>query len=153
MGCILWVGTVIYTLPQSLQWYMQNNVTLDSVITALDCITAYWTWYESKEVKTQSMNLHKRKDSFLHSLEKRYREISRVYSTRQSHVTSWGGDIFFRVAGPLWRESTGHQWISIAKGQWYTDLLFHLLFARMGCWSNSRVADDLKRYDDAVTSL
>ena len=37
MGCILWTQTVIYTLPQSLQWSMQYHVTFDHVITALDC--------------------------------------------------------------------------------------------------------------------
>ena len=29
MGCILWVQTVVYTLPQSLQWCMQCHVILD----------------------------------------------------------------------------------------------------------------------------
>ena len=38
MGCILWFQTLIYTLSQSLQWFMQWHVILDRVITALDCI-------------------------------------------------------------------------------------------------------------------
>ena len=38
MGCILWVQTVIYTPPQSLQWCMQYRVILDRVITAPDWI-------------------------------------------------------------------------------------------------------------------
>ena len=41
MGCILWVQTVIYTLPQSLQWCMQYHVILDHVIMALDSIWEY----------------------------------------------------------------------------------------------------------------
>ena len=44
MGCILWVQTVIYTLPQSLQWCMQNHDILDRVITTLDC-TCLCRWY------------------------------------------------------------------------------------------------------------
>ena len=33
MECILWIRTVIYTLPQALQWCMQYHVTLDWVLT------------------------------------------------------------------------------------------------------------------------
>ena len=39
MRCPLWDQTVVYTLPQSLLWYMQYHVILDRVITALGCIT------------------------------------------------------------------------------------------------------------------
>ena len=42
MGCILWVQTVIYTLPQSMQWCMWYHVILNRVITALNC-TLHWT--------------------------------------------------------------------------------------------------------------
>ena len=42
IGCILWVQTVVYTLPQSLQWYMQYHVILDRIITALDCMPLYY---------------------------------------------------------------------------------------------------------------
>ena len=38
MWCILWVQTVIHTLPQPLQWRMQYHVILGRVITAPDCI-------------------------------------------------------------------------------------------------------------------
>ena len=41
MGCILWVQTLIYTLPQSLQWCMQYHVILDCIITAPDCMHYY----------------------------------------------------------------------------------------------------------------
>ena len=41
MGYILWVQTMIYTLPQSLQWCMQYHVILDCVVTAFDCILCY----------------------------------------------------------------------------------------------------------------
>ena len=37
IGCILWVQTVIDSLPQSLQWCMQYHVILDRVKTALAC--------------------------------------------------------------------------------------------------------------------
>ena len=37
MRCLLWVQTLIYVLPQSVQWYMQYHVILDLVITAPDC--------------------------------------------------------------------------------------------------------------------
>ena len=33
MGCLLWVQTLIYILPQSLQWCMQYHAILSSVIT------------------------------------------------------------------------------------------------------------------------
>ena len=39
MGCILWIQTVIHTLPQSLQWVVKYNRILDRVITTLDCIS------------------------------------------------------------------------------------------------------------------
>ena len=38
MVCILWVQTMIYTLPQSQQWCMQYHMILDREIVALDCI-------------------------------------------------------------------------------------------------------------------
>ena len=38
MGFIVWVPTVIYTQPQSLELYMQYHVILNRVITAPDCI-------------------------------------------------------------------------------------------------------------------
>ena len=38
MGCILWVQTMFYTLPQSQQWCMQYHVILDLIIMALDCM-------------------------------------------------------------------------------------------------------------------
>ena len=38
MGCILWVQTVIYTLPQSLQWCLPYHTILDPIIMALDCM-------------------------------------------------------------------------------------------------------------------
>ena len=44
MGCILWVRTVIFTLPQSLQWLVQYHVILDHVITALGCIWPF-EWF------------------------------------------------------------------------------------------------------------
>ena len=38
MGCILWVKTVIYTSPQSLQWCMHYHEHIGPRFTALDCI-------------------------------------------------------------------------------------------------------------------
>ena len=37
--CILWAQTLIYSLPQSLQWWIQYHIILDRIITALDCIS------------------------------------------------------------------------------------------------------------------
>ena len=37
MGCTLWAQTLIYTLPQSLQWFLQYHIILDCIIRALDC--------------------------------------------------------------------------------------------------------------------
>ena len=36
-----WVHTLVYTLPQSLYWYMKYNVILDRVITAAGCVYQY----------------------------------------------------------------------------------------------------------------
>ena len=38
MGCILWVQTMIYTLPHSPQWCKQYYVILDRIITAVNLI-------------------------------------------------------------------------------------------------------------------
>ena len=38
MGCILWVKTIFYTMPQSQQWCMPYHVIADLVITALNCM-------------------------------------------------------------------------------------------------------------------
>ena len=49
MGCILWVQTLIYTLPQSLQWCILYHVIFDHVITALDGIkcVCVCVWFEN----------------------------------------------------------------------------------------------------------
>ena len=38
MRCLLWIQTVLYILPLSVQWCLQYYVILDHVITALHCI-------------------------------------------------------------------------------------------------------------------
>ena len=38
MGCLLWLHSLIYILPQSLHWWVLYFVILDRVITAFDCI-------------------------------------------------------------------------------------------------------------------
>ena len=50
MGCILWLQTVIYTLPQSPQWCMQYHVTLDLVIMALDSIRSHTKTYTTHAI-------------------------------------------------------------------------------------------------------
>ena len=40
-GCLRWIPTLIYILPQSLQWCMQNHVISDCVILAPDCMIQY----------------------------------------------------------------------------------------------------------------
>ena len=46
IGCILCAKIMIYTLPQSLQWYMQYLFKLDQVITALNCI-----WFQHQKAQ------------------------------------------------------------------------------------------------------
>ena len=38
MGCLLWIESLTDILPQFLQWCVQYHVTLDRVITAINCI-------------------------------------------------------------------------------------------------------------------
>ena len=39
-------------------------------------------------------------------------------------MTSWHGNAL-HITGPLWGESTGHQWIPLTKGQQCGSLIFH----------------------------
>ena len=65
-------------------------------------------------------------------------------------VTSWNGNDFC-ITGPLWRESTSHQWIpfTITKGQWCSPFLFMLAWT--SCWTNTWVASDLRYHDPHMT--
>ena len=38
------------------------------------------------------------------------------------------------IIGPLWGESTGHQWIFLLKKQYYSTLMFSLSWAWTNCW-------------------
>ena len=38
---------------------------------------------------------------------------------------SWQGNVF-RIAGPLWGESTGRRWVLLAMGQWCRALMFYV---------------------------
>ena len=53
-------------------------------------------------------------------------------------VTSWHVNAF-RITGPLWTQSSGHQW--------WRALMFSLLLAWKRCLTNSRIAGDLRRHD------
>ena len=77
-------------------------------------------------------------------------------------TTSWHGNIF-QVTDSLWGESTGYQWIPLTKGQWPVDfshkgpvmllVMFSLMLAWTNCWTNSRVAGDLRCHEGHMTSL
>ena len=49
--------------------------------------------------------------------------------------------------------TTDHRWIPLTKGQRRGPLVFPLMLTCVSCWTNSRVAGDLKHHDDHVTSL
>ena len=52
----------------------------------------------------------------------------------------------FRVTGPLYREFTGHWWISPYKGQWREALMCSLICPWVHGWINNREAGDLRRH-------
>ena len=59
--------------------------------------------------------------------------------TAMTHVTLWrGNDI--RLTGPFWRESNGHQWVTVTKEQWFRALMSSLFLARTSCRMNILVA-------------
>ena len=51
---------------------------------------------------------------------------------------------------PLWEESASHWWILLLKGQKKRFLMLSLLSDWMSCWTNCRVAGDLRRHDVSV---
>ena len=60
-------------------------------------------------------------------------------------MMSSNGNIF-RITGPLCGEFTGHQRISLTKGQWRAALVFSLICAWTMGWINNRNASDLKHH-------
>ena len=51
---------------------------------------------------------------------------------------------YFRVVGPLWGESTGHQWIPLTKAN---DMeLWYFLWSITNGWASNRDAGDLRRH-------
>ena len=60
-------------------------------------------------------------------------------------MTSSNGNIF-RVIGLLWGEFTGHQLISLKKGQWRGALMSFFICAWTSAWVNNRDAGDLRRH-------
>ena len=67
-------------------------------------------------------------------------------------MMSWHGSTF-HIAGPLWGESTDHQWIPLTKGQWCGALMFPLFLAWTNCWTNNRVPGDLRCLNTHVTNV
>ena len=52
--------------------------------------------------------------------------------------TSWHGNAF-HISGPVRGESSGHQWIALAKNQWRAALKFSSMLPLTSCWTNRRV--------------
>ena len=46
-GCLLWLQTLVYILPQSLQWLIDKHVTSDRIITAPDSMFLFRETYRS----------------------------------------------------------------------------------------------------------
>ena len=66
--------------------------------------------------------------------------------------TWWRHGNVCRITGPLWGESTGHQWIPLTKGPVMPNFDVSLI-AWSSCWTNSRVDINLRRYDAYMTSV
>ena len=71
----------------------------------------YWLTVSEKNSHNQQF-LHKQRSSTWRFSTTDYR--SSHVTMQQDMMTSSNGSIF-RVTGPLWRESTGHRWISLTK--------------------------------------
>ena len=58
-----------------------------------------------------------------------------------------------RITGRLWGESTRHWWIFLTQVQCCGTLVFPLLLAWIGCWTNSSVAGKSKRHDTRCNGI
>ena len=58
-------------------------------------------------------------------------------------MASSNGNIF-RVASPLWWESTGHRWIPLTRASYAGLLRFSLICGWINEWANNREAGDLR---------
>ena len=72
------------------------------------------------------------------------------FETLRCH--EWRGNAF-RTTGPLWCLTADNRWVPFQKCQQCGGLIFNATLARTICWTNNRVAADLRRHDVHMISL
>ena len=74
------------------------------------------------------------------------------YNIMYFMMKSWHGDIF-HITGPLWGESSSHQWIPHSKGRKCRSLMFSLVLAWTCSWKKNWVASGLICHNTHIDGL